>query len=271
MAARLHTPGRPHSGSLRSMQPWPLPVRSSGPSTSNDQRTSPELALGTDCQLHEMGVERRRQGYRRGGGRGFRDERITWRAYGSHAAPGQELPGSLGALPEKLVWDGEGAIHSGGGRPTEQFACFCGQLAVGWIILDSGDAEAKGLLERSHRFLRSSFEPGRRFANELDYRAQLDGWTDGANSRTHRTTRAVPAERLAEERQRMRPLPGGRPRDGWPLRLARAPAALSALRPKPLAAAGDRQSRGLQGSTSGRCLTRTGDLLLVRQALYQLS
>jgi hypothetical protein len=117
----------------------------------------------------------------------------------------------LGALPEKLVWDGEGAIHSGGGRPTEQFACFCGQLAVGWIILDSGDAEAKGLLERSHRFLRSSFEPGRRFANELDYRAQLDGWTDGANSRTHRTTRAVPAERLAEERRRMRPLPGGRP------------------------------------------------------------
>jgi hypothetical protein len=117
----------------------------------------------------------------------------------------------LGALPEKLVWDGEGAIHSGGGRPTEQFACFCGQLAVGWIILDSGDAEAKGLLERSHRFLRSSFEPGRRFANELDYQAQLDGWTDRANSRTHRTTRAVPAERLAEERQRMRPLPGGRP------------------------------------------------------------
>jgi hypothetical protein len=84
----------------------------------------------------------------------------------------------LGALPEKLVWDREGAIHSGGGRPTEQFARFCGQLAVGWIILDAGDAEANGLLERSHRFLRSSFEPGRRFANELDYQAQLDGWTD---------------------------------------------------------------------------------------------
>jgi transposase len=115
--------------------------------------------------------------------------------------------GRLGALPGKLVWDREGAIHAGGGRPSEEFAAFCGQLAVGWIILDAGDAEAKGLLERSHRFLRSNFEPGRRFANHLDYQAQLDAWTEKANARTHRTTRAVPTERLAEERHRMRPLP----------------------------------------------------------------
>jgi hypothetical protein len=115
--------------------------------------------------------------------------------------------GRLGALPEKLVWDREGAIHAGGGRPAEEFAAFCGQLAVGWVILEPGDAEAKGLLERSHRFMRSNFEPGRRFANHLHYQAQLDAWTERANARTHRTIRAVPAERLVEERQRMRPLP----------------------------------------------------------------
>jgi transposase len=113
----------------------------------------------------------------------------------------------LEALPEKLVWDREGAIHAGGGRPTEEFAAFCGALGVGWVILAAGDAEAKGLLERSHRFLRSNFEPGRRFANELDFQDQLDGWSDKANARTHRTVRAVPAERLAHERERMRPLP----------------------------------------------------------------
>jgi hypothetical protein len=78
---------------------------------------------------------------------------------------------------------------------------------VGWIILDAGDAEAKGLLERSHRFLRSSFEAGRRFAGELDFQCQLDAWTDKANARTHRSVRAVPAERLAAERKQMRPLP----------------------------------------------------------------
>jgi hypothetical protein len=115
--------------------------------------------------------------------------------------------GGLGALPERLVWDREGAIHAGGGRLTTEFAALCGQLGVGWVILDPGDAQAKGLLERSHRFLRTNFEPGRRFTNELDFQVQLDGWTEKANGRVHRTVRAVPAERLAQERERMRPLP----------------------------------------------------------------
>ena len=115
--------------------------------------------------------------------------------------------GRFGTLPEKLVWDREGVIHAGGGRPSAEFAAFCGRLGVGWVILEAGDAEAKGLLERSHRFMRSNFEPGRRFANELDFQAQLDGWTEKANDRVHRTTRAVPAKRLVSERERMRPLP----------------------------------------------------------------
>jgi hypothetical protein len=113
----------------------------------------------------------------------------------------------IGVLPEKLVWDREGAIHAGGGRPTDAFAGFCGQLGVGWVILAAADPQAKGLLERSHRFMRSNFEPGRRFANETDFQLQFDGWCDMANQRLHRSLRAVPAERLALERERMRPLP----------------------------------------------------------------
>jgi transposase len=115
--------------------------------------------------------------------------------------------GRLGALPETLVWDREGAIHAGGGQPTEAFAGFCGVLRVGWLILEACDPQAKGALERSHRFMRTNFEPGRSFANELDYQLQLDGWCDKVNARVHRTTRAVVAQRLAEERERMRPLP----------------------------------------------------------------
>lgn len=117
----------------------------------------------------------------------------------------------IGALPEKLVWDREAAIHAGGGRPTDEFAAFCGQLSVGWIILDPGDAQAKGALERSHRFMRSNFEPGRRFANPLDFQLQLDGWCDRVNRRVHRTIRAVPAERLVEEHARMRALSAAMP------------------------------------------------------------
>ena len=117
----------------------------------------------------------------------------------------------IGALPEELVWDREGAIHAGGGRPTDAFAAFCGQLGVGWVIVAAADPQAKGLLERSHRFMRSNFEPGRRFANETDFQLQYDGWCDKVNQRVHRSVRAVPAERLALERERMRPLPGSRP------------------------------------------------------------
>lgn len=115
--------------------------------------------------------------------------------------------GRIGVLPEKLVWDREGAIHAGGGRPTDQFAGFCGQLGVGWVILEARDPQAKGVLERSHRFMRTNFEPGRRFANHLDFQDQFDSWCDRVNRRVHRTIRAVPVERLAEERTRMRALP----------------------------------------------------------------
>jgi transposase len=116
----------------------------------------------------------------------------------------------LGVLPEKLVWDRESSI-AGGGRPTEPFAAFCGQLEVGWIILGAGDPQAKGVLERSHRFLRSNFEPGRRFANPADFQLQFDSWCERVNRRVHRTIRAVPLERLGEERERMRALPARLP------------------------------------------------------------
>ena len=118
--------------------------------------------------------------------------------------------GRLGALPEKLVWDRESAIAAGG-RPTEAFAAFCGQLEVGWVILEARDPQAKGVLERSHRFMRSNFEPGRVFANHLDFQDRLDAWTEKVNGRVHRTVRAVPAERLLEEKTRMRPLPARMP------------------------------------------------------------
>jgi hypothetical protein len=118
----------------------------------------------------------------------------------------------LGAVPEKLVWDREGAIHASGGRPTEGFAAFCGAHAVGWVILGPGDAEAKGALERTHRFMRTSFESARPVISELDYQNQLDRWfRERANPRFHRGIRAVPAERLADERLRMRPLPDPMP------------------------------------------------------------
>jgi transposase len=80
---------------------------------------------------------------------------------------------SLGALPETLVWDRQAGLHAGDGRPTEAFAGFCGQLRVGWHFCDAGDPQAKGVVERLQDFAERSFEPGRVFANELDYLRRL--------------------------------------------------------------------------------------------------
>ena len=113
----------------------------------------------------------------------------------------------IGALPERLVVDREGCLHAGGGRPTEEFASFCGQLSVGWRILDPGDCQAKGVSERLQGFMETSFESGRSFANELDFQNQLDRWfSERANVRLHRTLRERPVDRLERERERMRPL-----------------------------------------------------------------
>jgi transposase len=118
---------------------------------------------------------------------------------------------SLGALPKTLVWDREGALHAGGGRPTDPYAAFCGQLKVDWFFCEPADPQAKGAVERLQGYAETNFEPGRSFANHLDFQLQLDAWFEKANARTHKTLRERPVDRLAEEHRVMRPLPGREP------------------------------------------------------------
>jgi hypothetical protein len=66
-------------------------------------------------------------------------------------------------------------------------------------------------VERLQLYLETNFEPGRRFANHLDFQLRLDAWFLKANARTHKTLRARPIDRLLEEREVMRPLPGSEP------------------------------------------------------------
>jgi transposase len=109
----------------------------------------------------------------------------------------------LGAVPRTLVWDREGAMHAGDGRPSVELAGFCGQLRCGWRILEAGDCEAKGVVERLQGYAESNFEPGRSFANPLDFQLQLDAWFERANARTHRTLRCRPIDRLADDVEAM--------------------------------------------------------------------
>jgi transposase len=115
---------------------------------------------------------------------------------------------ALGGLPQTLVWDREGALHAGGGRPSDVFAAFCGRLRVSWHLCEANDPQAKGVVERLQGYMETSFEPGRRFANELDFQDQLDAWFDTrANVRTHRRLRCRPIDRLPEDLAAMGALP----------------------------------------------------------------
>jgi hypothetical protein len=117
----------------------------------------------------------------------------------------------LGGLPRTLVWDRQAGIHGHGGRPSDAFAAFCGQLKVGWRFCEPADPQAKGAVERLQGYAETNFEPGRRFANELDFQDQLDAWFVRVNARTHKTLRARPVDRLATEREVMAPLPAQLP------------------------------------------------------------
>jgi len=117
----------------------------------------------------------------------------------------------LGGLPRLLVWDRQAGIHGHAGRPTDEFAGFCGRLKVDWQFCEPADPQAKGVVERLQGYAETNFEPGRTFANELDFQEQLDDWFLKVNARTHKTLRARPIDRLPTELEVMAPLPAAAP------------------------------------------------------------
>jgi transposase len=69
----------------------------------------------------------------------------------------------------------------------------------------------KGAVEAGVRYLKSGFWPARRFADLRELDGQYADWRDRVcNRRRHATGRYPVAERLAEERQSLRPLPPAR-------------------------------------------------------------
>jgi transposase len=124
----------------------------------------------------------------------------------------------LGAVPRTLVWDGEGAVgryRRGGNALTAETQAFRGVLGAKVIICKPADPEAKGLLERVHGYLETSFLPGRAFTGPDDFNIQLGEFFAGANRRWRRALGCAPADRIAADKQAMLPLPPVAPATGW--------------------------------------------------------
>jgi transposase len=124
----------------------------------------------------------------------------------------------LGAVPRAVVWDGEGAVgRYRPGRPalTADTQAFRGVLGAKVVICKPADPEAKGLLERVHGYLETSFLPGRSFTGPADFNAQLGGFFAQANRRWRRAMGCAPVDRIAADKQAMLSLPPVAPATGW--------------------------------------------------------
>lgn len=124
----------------------------------------------------------------------------------------------LGAVPRTLVWDGEGAIGRWRGGKTEltgQCQAFRGVLGTKVIVLRPAEPEHKGIIERAHDYLETSFLPGRVFTGPADFNAQLQGWLPTANARPKRALGCAPVDRIGADRQAMLALPPVAPATGW--------------------------------------------------------
>ena len=126
----------------------------------------------------------------------------------------------LGAVPRTLVWDGEGAVGAYGGgknKLTTECQAFRGTLGTKVIILRPADPEAKGIIERAHDYLETSFLPGRAFAGPADFNTQLQSWLDVVNRRRRRVLGCAPVDRVAADTAAMLALPPVAPVMGWRL------------------------------------------------------
>jgi transposase len=83
------------------------------------------------------------------------------------------------------------------------------------VVCRPGDPEAKGLVERAHRYLETSFLPGRSFSSPEDFNTRLSEWLERANARVHRRIECRPIDRLQADLDAMVPLPPVAPVTGW--------------------------------------------------------
>lgn len=117
-----------------------------------------------------------------------------------------EVLRQFGAIPRRLVWDQESCIgRRRGGQTslTAEFQAFRGTLGAAAVILNAGDPESKGIVERNNDYYERSFLPGRSFDSVADFNAQFGAWLRKANNRIHATTKVRPSEAVFEDRGAM--------------------------------------------------------------------
>jgi transposase len=118
----------------------------------------------------------------------------------------------LGGVPERLVFDNDTSIvasrQGGNARLHLEVAALLGQLAVKPVVLRPATPTSKGQVERTIRFLETSFVPLRSFTSLADLQIQHDTWAvEVAYARHHRRVGGIVGDAWATERGWLKPLP----------------------------------------------------------------
>jgi transposase len=124
----------------------------------------------------------------------------------------------LGGVPRECVYDNLRAAVARRERDrvvwSPRFVHLRGHYGFHATACTPETPREKGAVEAAVRYLKSGFWPARRFADLGELDEQYAGWRDRiCNRRRHATGRFHVDERLAEERQALRPLPPAR--FGW--------------------------------------------------------
>jgi transposase len=124
------------------------------------------------------------------------------------------LPGCLarlGGVAEKAVCDNDASIvarrEHGRARLHPEVEALFGALRLAAVVLRPRRPASKGQVERTIRYLETSFLPLRSFTDLADLQAQHDAWTTEVAYRRHIRHKGRVAERWAVERRHLHPLP----------------------------------------------------------------
>ncbi len=121
----------------------------------------------------------------------------------------------LGGLPRECVYDNLRAVVARRERDevvwNRSFLHLRGHYGFHATACTPATPREKGSVEAAVRYLKSGFWPARSFRSLAELDERYGEWRDRiCNSRTHATGRFRVDERLAEERQALRPLPSAR-------------------------------------------------------------
>jgi transposase len=121
----------------------------------------------------------------------------------------------LGGVPRECVYDNLRSVVARRERDevvwNRRFLHLRGHYGFHATACTPASPREKGSVEAGVRYVKSGFWPARRFACLPELDEQYAGWRDRVcNVRIHASGRFPVAERLAEERQALRPLPHAR-------------------------------------------------------------